>query len=127
MSSSKHSAKLQRFRGDEGSAVVEFTLIAVPFVFLAALQLSWLADVIERAELRAVAIEAARYAALADVTLAKASEHLNLGISKFRGATGQVSVGTQAEVQLSFPSNQLLNLGARRVEVAAFAQIELTS
>ena len=114
-------------RTDErGSAVVEFVLMLVPFVLLATAQLNWLADVIERSELRAVAVESVRYAALADVSPTEARAALDSRLAGFAGASGVLSFGSQDAISIRFPSHQWLPWSAGTLEVRSFAQAELS-
>jgi hypothetical protein len=110
---------------DSGSAVVEFVLILLPFLFLATAQLNWLADVSERAELRAVAVEAARFGALADVTAEEAAGALRLRVAAFTGASASISLGPMVSVTIGFPSHQWFGWAASRIEVHGLAKAEL--
>ncbi len=111
--------------GEQGAALVEFVLILVPFVLLATLQINWLADVMERAELRAIAIETVRYAALADVTPSEATVQLNTRLRSFSGASGSLSFGSLDSISIRFPSHQWLPWSSRVLEVRSFAQAEV--
>lgn len=114
-----------RLAGDTGSAVVEFVLVIVPFVLLCAGQLGWLADSIERTQLRQIAIDAARYAALADVTQAQANAQLIKRLETYRTTSSTITFGTEMVVRISFASHQPFALGSSRLVVTAFAKREI--
>ena len=113
------------FATDSGSAVIEFVLILVPFLFLASAQLNWLADVSERAELRAVAVEVARFGALADVTADEAAAALRQRVTAFTGAAASISFGPMVSVAIGFPSHQWFGWAVSRIEVRGLAKAEL--
>ena len=100
-------------------------LVLIPFALLASAQLCWLADVLERDQLRVVAISVARYAALADVTPLEADQSLKAHLASFVGATGTVGGGSSVVVDVKFPSHQWLPWNGRLLEVKSYAQKEL--
>ena len=105
--------------------MVEFVLVLVPFVLLASAQFCWLADVAERAQVRAVAIDCARYSALADVTISEASLRLGQKLRAFPGAIGQIVDGPNIAVIVRLPSHQWLPWVNRLLEIRSFARKEL--
>ncbi|MFM6962988.1 MAG: TadE/TadG family type IV pilus assembly protein [Micrococcales bacterium] len=115
---------MQRFSDEAGSAVVEFVLVLIPFLLLGGAQLGWLSDVVERSELRVLATDIARYAALADVTETEATASLEQKLKAFSGASGSVAKVNKVAVRVYFASHQWW-LAGRSIEVAGIATAEL--
>ena len=105
--------------------MVEFILVLVPFVMVAAWQLSWLADSFERTRLREVAIEVARYSALADVTELDARGYLAQRLQQLTAADATLSYANYVHVRLVADSHQFMNLTNHQLVVNAIAKREL--
>lgn len=101
-------------------------MVFLPFVVLSAAQIGWLADVLERTELRAIAVETARFAALADVTPDQANAHLAYELGSFLNTAGVIDFGSKIRVLISFPSHEILNINFSQIEVVAISQPELS-
>ena len=88
-------------------------------------QLSWLADSFERTRLREVAIEVARYSALADVTESDARAYLAARANRLPNTSFTLVYANYVQVRLIADSHQFLNLTNHQLVVNAFAKREL--
>jgi Flp pilus assembly protein TadG len=112
-------------RSDSGSAVVEFVLVFVPFALLLSLQLGYLADCLERTEVRQAAVEASHYAALADVSAAEAQHRLSDLIAGFTRVSASLAFSpSHALVTARFPSHIWL-FSSIPIEVRSIAKREI--
>jgi predicted ATPase len=114
--------------GDErGSAVTEFVLVLLPFILLLAAQLSYFADQLERTQLRQVAVQASRYAALADVANADASARLTQLLSSYPGVIGSLEYSVESVVVRIRFSSHIWLAPTWSFQVASVAKRELNA
>jgi hypothetical protein len=119
---------LQLFKKDAGSAVVEFVMLGTPALLIFASGVSFFVNGYIDTVVRAIAVDASRFAALADQDLAGANQHLDAKIRQLLPKlilTKNIQLGKTAVVQLQFEAPAtLFNIANRKNSVRVETPIE---
>jgi len=124
----RRSPKLPRSNSERGSAIVEFVMLGGPALLMFASGASFFLNGYVDTIVRAVAVDASRYAALADQSYDGALAHLDAKINQTLPKTKisrTISIGKTAKVELSYEAIlNVFNIGKRIVTVQAETPIE---
>lgn len=120
---------MQRFSSQIGSAVVEFVMLGAPSLLLFSLGVTFFLNTYTDTVARAIAVDSARYAALADQDYLSASSYLSRKIKQNlpqADISTRLSIGDIARVELQYtPLISIFNLQIKPVQIQAVSPVEV--
>ena len=112
-----------------GSAVVEFVMLAAPSLFLFGSGITFFLNSYIDSVARVIAVDSARYAALADQDYFSAASYLNKKVKQHLpqiDVSTNISLGENARVELQYaPFISLFNVQTKRVQIKAVTPVEV--
>jgi hypothetical protein len=107
---------------------VEFVMLGTPALLIFSTGVSMFSNAYQDTMLRSIAIDASRFAALADQNLAGAEKYLNDKLARLMPATkvsSQIQLAKTAIVEVTYvPQVNIFNLNSRNVNIRVETPIE---
>ena len=119
---------MRLFSRESGSAVVEFVMLGTPALIIFATGVTMFGNAYQDTMLRSIAIDASRFAALADQDVAGASGYLNEKLARLMPGikvSSQIQIAKTAVVEVTYiPQSNIFNLSSSSVKIRVETPIE---